>query len=515
MISNRLALITLLCLGFVAFIGKAYETSLRGIDSNIHASVSMDMTSQGFLPKLPAQVTRYALPPTQQPADGSSKVVFNDHPFFLFWVNGWVMRLLGPSAWSARILTATFSVGCVFLTYLLGATLLSRLFGMIAALILIFTRDFILTSGTNSLDTAMLFFLLLSFYFWLRKRWISMALAAGVGLWIKTPVVLLVFPVALIISIVKKNWKLTLPQLISSGVLAVAVGSLVWIATGKLAGWEWVRDYWVRQVWGTAVGGRDAGLQQGWSLFVYTIKTGFLPGLPLLVLAFFQIIRKRRWNEPAFLVPLTATLVLVLAVTSMRFQLGHYFTPMFPFLALISAYSVAEFLKSREQKFYNAIIGFSLLVFTYLLCTPTPLAPESFVALRRFVPIIQTASTCGEKIYLIPGGEPVGSAHDYSLLLDHYTGRPIEIIECAKLSQVKEGWMILSHENKSACLSQEQQKRFATQIRVGQQYLLTHHPLNQSVIDLTPLERGFFPVTDCKAPPYPSDRYHRYLDGAQ
>ncbi len=50
----RIALVSLLALAAVAFLGKAYETTLRGIDSNIHAAVAMNVTSgPGLAPHLP------------------------------------------------------------------------------------------------------------------------------------------------------------------------------------------------------------------------------------------------------------------------------------------------------------------------------------------------------------------------------------------------------------------------------------------------------------------------------
>ena len=127
----KLAWVALLSLAFVTFLGKSYETSLRGIDSNIHAKVSLEVTSRGFLPNLPI------LDPNLS-TSVSDGAIFNDHPFFFFWINGWVMRALGPSAWSARILTAAFATGCVFLTLCIGSIVYSELFGFIAALIFLF-----------------------------------------------------------------------------------------------------------------------------------------------------------------------------------------------------------------------------------------------------------------------------------------------------------------------------------------------------------------------------------------
>src|SRR4051794_15187619 len=105
----KTAWIALISLAFVVFLGKAYENTLRGIDSNIHAAVSMSITSPDqWLPKIPA--------PDPNPGIRGQVKPFNDHPFTFFWINGKIMRALGPSAWSARVLTASFSVGCIVLT---------------------------------------------------------------------------------------------------------------------------------------------------------------------------------------------------------------------------------------------------------------------------------------------------------------------------------------------------------------------------------------------------------------
>ncbi len=256
------AVAALVALAATAFLGKSYESGLRGIDSNIHAAVSMSVTSGPTLaPRLPIPIKNFA---AAAPATRGSAIdpdrVFNDHPFFIFWLNGLVMRALGPSGWSARLLGREPSPSAAWSFYWPSARSSSRArFGVCAALFLIFCRDFILTSATVSLDTALVFFILLTFYLPDQAQ-VARAgkVAAGIGLWVKTPLVLLVFPVALVHECLLRRPKHATPayrlpgsiaRLCMSGVIAVTVGSLIWVYTARVGGEALVRDYWTRQFW--------------------------------------------------------------------------------------------------------------------------------------------------------------------------------------------------------------------------------------------------------------------------
>lgn len=513
---SKLALVSLLALSFTVFLGKSYEVLLRGIDSNIHAAVAVNVTSQGVTPQLPMPFSITETPQTETGRTLDPRVYFNDHPFFPFWLNGWIMKALGPSAWSARFLTALSSVGCVLLTFLIGAALDSTLLGITSALFLIFTRDFILTSATMSLDTMMIFFILLTFFLWLKKKWLLLGIFSGIGLWVKTPVVLLVFPTAFIVRWIQGNLKKEAIPLIKAGVLACAVGSLVWLATGMLGGWPIVEDYWVRQVWGTAVEGRQLSYGRDWWMFPRTIKTGFLPGFPFLLFALVKIFFKKSWKTPAVLVPLSAVLILGTILTSMRFTLGHYYTPIFPFLALLASQSVLDFLRKRENGFYAAIGYGTPVLLSILLSCPISFGPEAFLSLKRFMPFIQTYGSCKDPVLLIQGGEPIGSSLDYQLVLNFYTNHPVRVADCGQASEMirttSPVWVIVSDENFHGCLTSELRDRYSTRFLAGNLYLLAQAgtiPENGRV-DLTPLERELRPSVDCVAPAYSQDRYHRY-----
>lgn len=499
-------------LALTTFLGKSDQTTLRGIDSNIHASAALAVTSAGFLPRLPIVL--------RGDSEHAVDQVFNDHPFTLFWLNGHVMRAWGPSAWSARLLTALFSVGSVLLVFLIGSHLQGQTFGLLSAVFAIFSRDFILTSATMSLDTALVFFILLSFYFWRRRFWVGLSLAAGFGLWIKTPVVLLVFPTALLVEAVEGTLRRNFRTLVLCGVAALVLGSGVWILTGVLGGWSLVTDYWSRQLWGTAVGGRGSaatGFDPGF--WLYTIRTGFLPGLPFLAVGLYRILlsrklRSRNWRQPGFLIPAVAVSILSIVVTAMRFKLGHYYTPIFPFLAMIASFSCVDWLEKHQKGFHAALIGVTTVLLAVLVTSPIPLGQEGFVALRKFAPFIVTHGECSDRILLVSGGEPVGSALDARLFLNFYTGRAVDTVACATLREhlaknPAPQWLIIGHKNLQSCLGPSDRSKFTHQILMGSQYLLTSQ-IPPGTVDLTPLNLESKAAVDCKAPPYPRDMWHQY-----
>jgi hypothetical protein len=90
-------------------------------------------------------------------------------------------------------------------------------------------------------------------------------------------------------------------------------------------------------------------------------------------------------------------------------------------------------------------------------------------------------------------------------------------MDCAKLnSELSSGkivqWVILSHENWTACLKPEDRRKFSGDFLVGNQHLLTTLISTDKTVDLTPLEVELKAVTDCQAPPYPRDLWHRYVE---
>lgn len=335
------AFLALTALSVVVFMGKSYENSLQALDSTTHAMLALEVTANGVKPVLPMHnfVTNQKLEPT-----------FNDHPFTLFYLSGQAMRFFGPEAWTARLVPGLFSVGCVLLVAWLGSLLYSSFaVGLVAGLILMLSRNFILIGSRFHLDTAMIFFILLSFIAWKKKRWVWTGVAAGMGLWMKTPVAFLIFPSAFFALLMtgEMNRKV-FGRLLLSALIALFVGSWVWMVTGIIGGWQWVSDYWGRQVWGTAVGGRGSTAHVDYLFGYHDLKYGYLPWLYLLAISLVLIVFRRRWKKLEVALPLAAALVIEIVISSMRFKFYWYYLPIFPFLALLCVDPLREWLHRRK-----------------------------------------------------------------------------------------------------------------------------------------------------------------------
>ncbi len=491
--SRSLAVWSLLCLAVVVFIGKSYETSLNGIDANIHARAALSVTQNGFFPKLPI------LLPNE--ASWKNNPSFNDHPFFYFYINGWVMRAFGPSAWSARLLTALFGLGCIFFTYALGTALRSKELGFLAAFILMTTREFIFSSASMSLDPPMLFFILLSFYFWRMKKWGWMGLACGFGLWIKTPVVLLVFPTAVLLSFFESTYRKEFHLIVKSFLLALTVGSLVWIMTGLGGGWDLVLDYWQRQIWGTAFEGRGSALGKDYWLFFYSLKGGYWPWFILLFLSIPVALIRRSFFFSEFLVPFVGGGVLILIISFLRFKQSHYFLPCYPFLALLSASILCPTFEKYGEKIYKGFTFLTPLLFAVIITCPISFGPEFYPHLRKFAPFIQEDRNCNSKILLVRGGEPYKSALDFTFWLNFYTAKTTLTANCGEANALAKdlnpGWIILSNDNFEHCLSSENKARFSIRFVYDGQTLLKHDLTPRNVFDLTPLKKEMAAVREC------------------
>lgn len=512
---RRLGMAALFCLGLLLYLGKANDVLLRGIDSNIHATAALQVTSQGFAPRVPIPM----LPDAAQESPERLER-FNDHPFFSFWVNGGILRALGPNAFAARLTTALASAATVLLTLAIGAHFGSVGYGLVAAFLLAVARDWVFTGATMSLDPLMISFIVLSFWLALKERWWLVGAAAGVGLWIKTPIVLLVYPtlgLALVFRrSLERRWdRQTLRGLIQAFSVSVALGALFWGLTAAFGNAEAVRDYWSRQLWGTAVGGRGAVDHQPW-LFLTTLRLGFLPGLPLLLYAIYWVSRRNRFKKPGFLLLASAVACVAIPVTLMRFKMGHYFTPTFPFLALMAALPFDAWANRHERKLWTGVIGLTLGLLTFAVTTPFKFAPESFLALKRFMPFMQTYGSCSDRVTLVPGGEPIGSAQDYTLVLHTYVQKPVDTVGCASLgehlrSSPRTQWVVLAAADYERCVPVPQRGQFGLKLRAGGQLLLGRGPAPRAeVVDLTPLQRELQMSADCVAPPYAKDIYHSY-----
>ena len=500
----RYAVLAVLALALTVFFGKSYESTIPATDTGTYASLSLNATQSGFIPQFPIGAEK----------NGGywGKKGFNDQPFLVLSLMGEAMRFFGPTTWSARLVSSAFSVLGILLLLWFGAKTRKPLVGILAAIILIGSRDY-LADGVNAhLDNPMTFFIIGSFWAWYGGRFVLAGVLAGIGVWCKSPVALLILPAAFLSSIFEGKFRENILKMIALSVTAIAVGSVVWLVSGFFGGWELVQDYWMRQVYGTAVGGRGQ-VQEHDLLYVWQIlRARWTPWVYLFPIGLVLAPLQGRLRARSFTLPLSAVLILTLVISLMRFKYGHYFVPALPFAALIAAEPLALVLGYVEEFFYQALLVGSLLGVTFLLCYPISLSPESFPAVKRFSALIQSYGKCSDHVLVLEGGEPYGNFDDYKPELEFYTGRKVESVTCENVSAraVDAPWLILTRFSLENCLDQDAHASFSSSFQLGSQFLLSRLiPVTQKV-DLTPLERELRAPLDCQAAPLPKDRYHSY-----
>ncbi len=482
----------------VVFMGKSYESSLQAMDSSYHARIALQTTAQGVRPVIPME---------SQEVDRVAPVGFNDQPFTLLYLNGWVMRALGADAFSARLLPTAFAVGCVALLVWFGSLLYTPTIGLAAGFILILTREFIRFGARFQLDPAMIFFILLSFIAWWKRKPVWTGVAVGLGLWMKTPVVLLVFPSAVMASILSGTWSWKeFVKLVGAGVLALIIGSGIWILAGNLGGWEVVSDYWRRQVLGTALNGRGVVQATDYWMGFEVLRRTYYPWLPLLMVSIFLILKHQRWKDPAVALCLSASVIVMFVISMIRFKYFHYYLPMYPFLALLALDSVRKRLSERAVGFSKFLIATAIVAPTLILAFPIQLSPEMFPSLRRFNPIIQSYGKCRDKVLFVNGFQAYGGEQEYLAEVQFYTNRKVVGTLCGeaekKVRDFNPEWIIVSGENKDKCLSESLRAPYSVTYQFGNQYLLSRIMDPKLVTDLTPLARDLKAPLDCEKVTY-------------
>lgn len=498
-------LIALFCLAVIVFFAKSYETTLPATDASTHAALALGVTGKGLLPVLPMDQWQSEFPGK-----------FNDHPFFFFYLSGLIQRFFGPDAWSAKLLPGLLSVGCVMLTAWLGGILRSWMTGILAGFVLLFSREFIIDGLNAHLDNGMLFFILASFIAWQKRLPIFAGVLAGIGMWMKSPIALLLFPTMFLVTAMRRRFRLYAIPLLKALCVAVLVGSGVWVLTGWLGGWELVRDYWVRQLWGTMMGGRGGAQEFSPFLFLQVLRTHYMPWSILLAWALFWAFWYRRFRENGFMVPFFGAAIVICAVSLMRFKFDHYFVPAYPFLALVAVQPLALLIRKWEKSIYRTFSVLVLLLATLLLSTPLNPAPESFPALKRFLAVIQNYGTCEDRVLFVEGGQPYGIGADYRHLIKFYTGREMLESSCAEANRMAMyhniNWILISGENFKACLDVFVMERFPSVMRYGKQYLLSKvisgDLRDMKEQDLSPFAGELKAAKDCQAIPFPKDRYN-------
>jgi 4-amino-4-deoxy-L-arabinose transferase-like glycosyltransferase len=502
---EKLTYACILIFAVCLYMAKPWDSTLQAMDSAIHARYALEVTRNGsWIPVLP--IPKF-FPENAEP-------YFNDHPFLPFFIVGHFMRAFGANAWGARFLPSLFgglNVGLVIcLSKKLSgyrASLLAGIAMLLSPLTLQFTARF-------QLDPFLIFFTLLSFLFAYDRKFFWAGMASGLAVCFKSPVGWLILPTVFLFERFKPSfWKMLLP--------AIGLPLLLWLSANFLSHEPLLQDYWTRQVFGTAVGGRNHGGYADLSQSISVLKrNAFLPGSLLLIALLWEAFKTHTLSLPALkqrnvLLTGAGFLIFWTLISLMRFKFAHYFLPGIPLVIIFLCALLKDRLLFLTPILERLLWCFAPLTAFALLILPIQTAPESFPALKFFAAQIQSSGTEGDRVLFIENKEPYGTSGDYFVETAFYTERKFYAARCdeanAKAGHLQPEWIMTSGSNPFECLGQIDPKLYPSVFRFGNQYLLGKmKPADSRIFDFTPQLRALRAPIDGQSTPLPKDIYYRY-----
>ena len=191
----------------------------------------------------------YALIPQEMLAAGSwltptlNGAPYLDKPHLLYWLNMLGYKLLGVSAWSARVPTLLITVGEVWLTYLIGRRLVGRFAAWLGGFILLTCIGFFVLHLLILTDHLVTLSLLAALYALLRWeaqpgfRWTALFFLALVAGFLSKGFIGVVFPgvIGLLYAWQVRERRLLQPVFSPGGLALAAILLVAWGVATELA----------------------------------------------------------------------------------------------------------------------------------------------------------------------------------------------------------------------------------------------------------------------------------------
>jgi 4-amino-4-deoxy-L-arabinose transferase-like glycosyltransferase len=300
------------------------DPALKNWDESIYAEVAREILQSGDWLTL-----------HWQNADWFEK------PPLTFWIMAGLFRFFGINEWSARAVSALAGVGVVAVIFGIGKLQRSAVCGLIAALILLTTFQFVQMSRLVFTDVLLVFFIYLAIYGYLRVRngdrrwWYVVSVSCALGFMVKSFASLFA-PAAIVFALImdrQVNETLRTTQFWFS-ILAGLVLIVPWHVTMLyLHGSVFVNEYFYYHVWSRTVTALEGHSGVYWFYF-REIWEKFHPWWSIAPLAVvFNVWQVKRGRSSAALLALS---VFVFAFyTAAQTKSTAYILPVYPALAVL------------------------------------------------------------------------------------------------------------------------------------------------------------------------------------
>lgn len=373
---------------------KLNDSELQPLGSAVHAAVSREILRTGDWLTL-------HWPHCDEFSD------FYQFPPLFFWGQAITFKIFGINDITAKLTSSFFGFLTIVLTYLLGKILLDEFGGFLAAMTIILTPYFFRHSRKCELETILIFFITLGFFFFIlsekknNPRWLLLTgLAVGLGLLTKGPPALAVWASIFVYYLLSQQSAKILNKYFWLGISLTIAIALGWIIPQIIfKGDALYQKYFINQIW-WSIQGRSVQRNFWQQIFNYLFFFGafFTYYLPWSITGIFGIIKIIKEKISQYYPVLCWVAVVWVGFTLAGYKDDYYLLAFWPGWATINALIWRHWLAHQEETL-SVILAILTIIFTLLVFfTPIKLDRIRNPEFRTLGPVINSLTPPEEKI---------------------------------------------------------------------------------------------------------------------
>lgn len=271
----------------------------------------------------------------------------------------WPIMIFGSTVF-ARILVLVLSLACIYLTYLIAKRLFNKNTALIATMMLAFNPVFFFYSGKILAGIAALFFILLSFYFFINKRDYLAGLFIGLAFLTRFPagIFLVILFIPLLLYWKKKDLFIKKAGFFILGFLTVVIPFLIfnYFYYGQMLKPLITAFYTINRV----IACNYLYVLPWYYYFLLLLGYNFLVIFAIIGI---YLLRKRDLRKYALLLSFIIPLIYI---TLLHCKQERYVLMFLPFLMIVTAFALVKLFSKIKNKqvacFISILIALILLV---------------------------------------------------------------------------------------------------------------------------------------------------------
>lgn len=284
-----------------------------------------------------------------------------DKPPMYYWLVAASYKLFGVSDFAARFPSALLAVACVLAVLYFGKRMLNERAGIISALVLATSIEFVYLGKAAVTDITLTFFLTVSMLSFINKKYVLFYACAGLAVLTKGPIGLF-FPgvVAFMFLFVTGNLSEIKRMRLPSGILIFSIIAVPWYAVMyHLHGSAFIDTFLgFHNVTRFTSPEHPTGVL--WYYYVPVLILGFFPWTALLLQAAYHSFMhgREKFRKLIFLHVWAAVVFVFFSVAQTK--LVSYILPMYPALALLIGWYVDQlwgnYYQQKRQYVWGALL---------------------------------------------------------------------------------------------------------------------------------------------------------------